>query len=162
MYDITSRKSFEAVHKWVETVRRSNYTRNEWRRCQTTLETSGEDLNYSRNEWRRCKTTLETSGEDLWFREKSDDHSLVMILVGNKNDLVASVDGIFSTRFEWNFTSFPLVSSVVSHLPHSFRVWFYNLKVPRRSPLEELWLKKRENSLQTNYVKLHSKRVGKM
>jgi hypothetical protein len=31
------------------------YTRNEWRRCETTLETSGEDV----------KTTLETSGEDV-------------------------------------------------------------------------------------------------
>ncbi len=32
-----------------------NYTRNEWRRCETTLETSWEDV----------KTTLETSGEDM-------------------------------------------------------------------------------------------------
>ena len=32
-----------------------NYTRNEWRRCETTLETSGEDV----------KITLETSGEDF-------------------------------------------------------------------------------------------------
>ncbi len=32
-----------------------NYTRNEWRRCKTTLETSGEDV----------KTTLEMSGEDV-------------------------------------------------------------------------------------------------
>jgi hypothetical protein len=40
------------------------YTRNEWGRCETTLETSGEDVklhpkrvekmsNYTRNEWRR-------------------------------------------------------------------------------------------------------------
>ncbi len=31
------------------------YTRNEWRRCNTTPETSGKDV----------KTTLETSGEDV-------------------------------------------------------------------------------------------------
>ncbi len=58
-----------------------NYTRNEWRRCKTTLETSGEDvklhskrvekmLNYARNEWGRCKTTLETSGEDVKLHSK--------------------------------------------------------------------------------------------
>ena len=59
--------------KRVEKMR--NYTRNEWRRCEITLETSGEDAklhskrvekmqNYTRNGWRRCKITLETSGED--------------------------------------------------------------------------------------------------
>ena len=58
-----------------------NYTRNEWRRCKTTLETSGEDAklhskrlgkghNYTRNEWRRCKTTLGTSGEDATLHSK--------------------------------------------------------------------------------------------
>jgi hypothetical protein len=68
-----------------------NYTRNEWRRCQNTLETSGKFVkpflnlkaeglmylsnlgglrvklspsNYTRNGWRRSNTTLETSGED--------------------------------------------------------------------------------------------------
>ncbi len=52
-----------------------NNTRNEWRRCKTTLETSWKDVklhskrvgkmgHYTRNEWRRCKATLETSGED--------------------------------------------------------------------------------------------------
>jgi hypothetical protein len=31
------------------------YTRNEWRRCKTTLETSGKDVKiYTPNEWRRC------------------------------------------------------------------------------------------------------------
>ena len=34
---------------------------------------------------------------------------------------------IFSTRFECEFTSSPLVSSVVLHLPHSFRVYFLRL-----------------------------------
>ncbi len=32
---------------------------------------------------------------------------------------------IFSTRFECGFTSSPPVSSVVSHLLHSSRVWFH-------------------------------------
>ena len=41
------------------------YTRNEWRRCKTTLETSGKDVNYTRNEWKRSKTTLVSSGEDV-------------------------------------------------------------------------------------------------
>ncbi len=36
------------------------YTRNEWRRCENALETSGEDL----------KTTLETSGEDVKMHSK--------------------------------------------------------------------------------------------
>jgi hypothetical protein len=42
-----------------------NYTRNEWRRCETTLETLEKMWNYTRNEWRRCDTTLEKSGEDV-------------------------------------------------------------------------------------------------
>ncbi len=40
-----------------------NYTRNEWRRCETTLETSWENVNRTRFEWRRSKTTLVSSGE---------------------------------------------------------------------------------------------------
>ncbi len=40
------------------------YTRNEWGRCKTTLEASGEYKNHTRNEWRRCKNPLETSEED--------------------------------------------------------------------------------------------------
>ena len=58
-----------------------NYTGNEWGRCKTTLEASGEDVklhskrvgkmwNYTRNEWRRCETTLETSGEDVKLNSK--------------------------------------------------------------------------------------------
>jgi hypothetical protein len=53
-----------------------NYTRNEWKRSKTTLETSGKDQKlhskrvekikkYTPNEWKRLKTTLETSGEDV-------------------------------------------------------------------------------------------------
>jgi hypothetical protein len=38
-----------------------NYTRNEWKRCKTTLKTSGEDV----------KTTLETGGELTEFAHPS-------------------------------------------------------------------------------------------
>ena len=72
------------------------------------------------------------------------------------------------TRFECSFTSSPLVSSVVSHLPHSFRVCFSALCI-NSTPTSSIifagqWL--RISSLSTFYgslwVKLHSKRVEKM
>jgi hypothetical protein len=69
-----------------------NYTRNEWRRCETTLQTSEEDVklhskrvenmrkdtpniwgrceHYTRNGWRRYENTLETSGEDMKIHSK--------------------------------------------------------------------------------------------
>ncbi len=90
-------REFRGLLVWHD-LRLENYTRNEWRRCKTTLETSGEDVkitletsgddvkttpqmsgedvkttpemsgceNYTRNDWRRCKTTLETSVEDTF------------------------------------------------------------------------------------------------
>jgi hypothetical protein len=39
-----------------------------------------------------------------------------------------------STRFECNFTSSPLVSSVILRLPHSFRVWILLLKMSGQKP----------------------------
>ena len=49
----------EKIHsKRVEKM--GNYTPNEWGRCETSLETSGEDV----------KTTLETSGEDVKLHSK--------------------------------------------------------------------------------------------
>ncbi len=53
-----------------------NYTRFEWRRCETSLVSSGEDVklhsfrvdkmsNYTRLERRRCETALVSSGEDV-------------------------------------------------------------------------------------------------
>jgi hypothetical protein len=82
-------------------------------------------LNYTRNEWRRCKTTLETSGEDaklhskrvssgVWFIQKNGVSLYVLKLV----------KGNFCTRFECEFPSSLLVSSVNFHLLHSFRVFF--------------------------------------
>jgi hypothetical protein len=42
-----------------------NYTRNECRRCKTTLETSGEDVKITlETRGEDVKTTLEASGED--------------------------------------------------------------------------------------------------
>ncbi len=41
-------------------VKLTKYTRNECRRCETTLQTSGEDL----------QNTLETSGEDVKLHSK--------------------------------------------------------------------------------------------
>ncbi len=118
---------------------------NEWRRCKTTLETSGED----------DKTTLETSGEDVkihsfrvyffmptsgprvvccinWSQMKIPLYVLLKIrrrwgarayrrLYGTVGYWMVE----FYTRFECSFTSSPLFSSVVSHLLHSFRVYFH-------------------------------------
>ncbi len=71
-----------------------NYTRNEWRRCTTTLETSGEDV--KRNE---CKTV----GQVWWSAAGS--------VVGQSLNL------IFDYYFSKCFTSSPPVSSVVLNLP---------------------------------------------
>ena len=108
--------------------------RNRRKPNKTTLETSEKD----------AKTTLETSGKDA---KTTLETSVVLqpppppkiekpltevgLKVADKF-CVAFVKGkytrfecsfhIFSTRFECRFTSSPLVSSVDSHLLHSFRV----------------------------------------
>jgi hypothetical protein len=64
-----------------------NYTRNEWRTLQTTLQTSGEHYklhskrvekitNYTRNEWRTLQTTLQTSGEDYKLHSKRVERTI--------------------------------------------------------------------------------------
>ncbi len=140
--------------KWVKKM--WNYTRNESRRCETTLETSGEDVklhskrvkkmwNYTRNEWRICETTLEKSLEDvklhskrvekmrklhskrvkkMWNYTRKEWRRLQGLQMDSKNNW--NKDGRFwrSCRY-LKGTSFPLVSSVFLHLPHSFRVYFY-------------------------------------
>ncbi len=63
-----------------------NYTRDQWRRCKITLETSGDAKlhskrvekmqNYTRDEWRRCKITLETSGEDAKLHSRRVEKSV--------------------------------------------------------------------------------------
>ncbi len=92
---------------------------------------------------------------------------------------------IFSARFECGFASSPLVSSVVLHLIHSFRVWFHIFstrfecssargdRLASVSPeacdlvfsLLELDFLKRSNIkkvLDHEWLKIHSKRVEKM
>ncbi len=100
-----------------------NHTRNEWRRCQTTLRTSGEDVsgtpclilmahwlswrdlswseevNYTRFGWRRCKT-----------------HSFR--LENMQNTLVSSGEDVKHTRFEWRRCK-----------THSFRVYYFFRRV---------------------------------
>jgi hypothetical protein len=112
-----------------------NYTRNEWGRLKNTLETSEEDWKihskrvrkiekYTRNEWGRWKNTLETSGEDcppanFWNSFSLLNTSLLPFVIA----LLRAK--ILYTRSECGFSSSPLVSSVVFHLLHSFRVWFF-------------------------------------
>jgi hypothetical protein len=87
-----------------------------------TLETGGEDVklhskrvgkmwNYTRNEWGRCEITLETSGKIGRAHLKEPTEYLMK-----------ETDENIEPIFGWTFTSFPLVSSVVLHLLHSFRV----------------------------------------
>ncbi len=82
--------------------------------------------------------------------------------------LVSSVLHIFPTLFECSFTSSPLVSSVVSHLLHSFRVYFFRLEEEEAALLKDYVEDKEEEEkwqkLQFTLarVKLHSKRVEKM
>ncbi len=81
---------------------------------------------------------------------------------------------IFPTRFECSFKSSPLVSSVVLHLPHSFRVSFYIFPtrfecsfstlidlnmISEAERYGHLLMEEDEKDVQ---VKLHSKRVEKM
>ena len=89
------------------------------------------------------ETTLETSGEDVTLHSKRvrkirfdtlsiDPSAFISIelfsIEGTEPEdffLPDTVKGIFATRFECDFSSSPLVSSVVFHLRHSFRVWFF-------------------------------------
>jgi hypothetical protein len=114
-----------------------NYSRNEWWRCETTPETSGEDVklhskreenmwNYSRNECRRCDTTLETSGEDVILHSKRVENWPIISTSKVWLSSLSWYDCCISTSFTLVssvvFTSYQLVSSVVSHLLHSFGV----------------------------------------
>ncbi len=94
-----------------------NYTRNEWRRCETTLETGGEVVklhskrveemwNYTPNEWRSCKTTLETSEKVVIVNSKLKHTQKYYLVKYNKRI----------------YTSPPLDLNVNLHLLHSFRV----------------------------------------
>ncbi len=110
------------------------------------------EYNYTRNEWRRCKNTLETSGEDVKLHSKRvyffqpvpskfvlfccQSHNFVPFFpqyssnadVADRLFVTSQFQYlfiIFSTRFECISRSSPLVSSVFSGLLHSFRVCFH-------------------------------------
>ncbi len=99
-----------------------NITRNEWRRWETTLETSGEDekphpkqvekiFNYTPNEWRRYLITLQTSGvlkknTHLWGIP-------INLLTRTGTQKSTNIIDIFPTRLECSLTSFPPAWSVV-------------------------------------------------
>jgi 7-keto-8-aminopelargonate synthetase-like enzyme len=55
----TFTKSFGSAGGYIaadkEVIEQVKYTRNEWKRCISTLETSGEDEKHTRNELRRSK-----------------------------------------------------------------------------------------------------------
>ncbi len=50
------------------------YTLNEWKRCENLHSKRVEKIvkNCTPNGWRRCKTTLETSGEDYQFQKSAN------------------------------------------------------------------------------------------
>jgi hypothetical protein len=107
-----------------------NYTRNEWRRCKTTLETSGEDAklhskrlgkghNYTRNEWRRCKTTLGTSGEDATLTRNEWERGITALGTSGEDATLHSKrvgKGHNYTRNEWERGITTLETSVFSQL----------------------------------------------
>ncbi len=75
-----------------------------------------------RRQWRQKKRT----GEQNEKREEEEEFSQLLPQQCNCYPLgLRSHFDIFPTRFECRFTSSPLVSSVVLHLLHSFRVQFY-------------------------------------
>ncbi len=84
----------------------------------------GKIWQHTRNEWRTCENTLETSAEDIvpflgvcqvkW--DKTGKYAICAAneAVGTCSPLVSSVNLIFYTRFECNL-----------NLLHSFRVYFF-------------------------------------
>ncbi len=109
----------------------ANYTRNEWRRFETTLETSEEDVklhskrvkkmwNYTRNGLGRCDTTLESSVKISINSKPIKTRKLNRRFILTKSISVLKTlpfrvwFHIFYTRFECSFKSFTLVSSVTT------------------------------------------------
>ncbi len=120
-----------------------------------------------RNEWRTYKTTLETSGEDLRSHAMSEIHNVEMETKALTVDRDPSNRYIFPTRFECNFTSSPLVSSVV-FIFHRYTYVQKAMKSRYRMPNlpneERELLLEGKTTLETSEedVELHSKRVEKM
>jgi hypothetical protein len=84
---------------------------------------------YTRNGWKRCKNTLETSVKyhlticsTFSINPLSDTVNDLLVTFTRLIGQVCPTCSIFSTRSECSFTSFPLSSSVLTHLLHSFRV----------------------------------------
>ncbi len=111
----------------------SIYTRNEWRRCKNTLETSGEDVKlHSKRVYFSCDFTPATTSF-IWglphfnFRKSRRGYN-------GRGWPWSTKKCNLSTRFECRFascslvssvfSSFPLVPSVVLRIFHSFRVYF--------------------------------------
>ncbi len=137
-----------------------------------TTKVKSKCLNYTRNEWRRCKTTLEKSGKDVTIHSKREWN--ITYSLHPEWQLITRIilrHLIFSTRFECSLTSFPLVSSVVSRRSI---VWsksqnnsarLYTLNWSKRSKKATvLLLEVPETTLGTSGedVKIHPEWVGKM
>ena len=106
--------------KWVEKIH--DYTRNEWKRSTTTLEMSGKDLRlHSKRVEKIYDYTRSISVlSGFWWALHGFWYLCYYIPRVGFNERSK-----FSTRFECSFMSCPLVSSVVFHLLHSFRVYFF-------------------------------------
>ncbi len=124
---------------------------------------------YTPNEWRRWKTTLQTSGEDH-FQSPDELFETISqcLLAGVDRDCMSGWGGIvtvmyiFSTRFEFVFSSSPLVSSVLLHLLHSFRVCFCIFSTRFESVFQYTNRDHYPNAEGSNGLKLHSFRVEKI
>ncbi len=81
--------------------------------------------NCTRNERRRCQTTLETSGEDAKLHSKRVEKTLYLSAqtIDATPDAGVKADMQYFDRFFEKLSS-PLVSSVIIDLLHSFRVYF--------------------------------------
>ncbi len=96
-----------------------NYTRNEWRRCKTTLETS---VDFSMDFFRTPAGRILKDDIGTWEISLKKPYIQDQVHWFQVSYQSGDFHGIFYTRFECNFTSCPLVSSSNSHLLHSLRV----------------------------------------
>ncbi len=88
------------------------YTRNEWKRCRTTLATSRKDVTLHSKRVDKWKSTLETSGEDGNHTGRPVLNAVVTV-PAYFNDAQRQATKVFPTRLECTLTSSPLVSSVL-------------------------------------------------
>ncbi len=115
---------------------------------------------YTRNEWRRRETTLapHLTSEFFWFFRFSIPNIKYKF---SKNTNEIQFQRIRVTQEALNITevifdkSSPLVSSVVSHLPHSFRVRIFNL--PFRYQMSRTHLRSKRWILRVHQVIFHTR-----